>query len=96
MIRIGDKPGQEQEATSPSNCTDSTGLTSPPDPKLVSQGWERRNVTSPDRVDELRDLYESLGFEVLIQSMSPTDFGSKCNECAITACSSYVLIYTRK
>ncbi|GEM_PF-4570716 len=96
MIRIDDPNLPRQEPPAPADCTDTTGLTSPPDPELVAEGWERRNVASPDRVDEVRELYESLGFEVLVRPMSPDDFGSKCNECAVTACTSYVVIYTRK
>ncbi len=73
-----------------------TGLNAAPDPELVAAGWLRRNLSAPDRIDEARELYESLGFEVRVESLQPENFGSKCGSCAEIACQSYVLIYTRK
>lgn len=65
-------------------------------PELTGDGWERRNLVAPDRLDELRELYESLDYEVRAESLSRSDFGPSCGGCAQVACSSYVLIYTRK
>ncbi len=66
------------------------------DPLLLADGWTRRSLTAPDRVDEFRELYESMGLEVLAQSLAPADFGAKCKSCAVSACTSYVMLYTRK
>ena len=66
------------------------------DPALLAQGWERRTMTEPHRVDELRELYTSLGQEVLVQPLAAADFKASCAGCAETACDSYVLVYTRK
>ncbi len=66
------------------------------DPALVEEGWERRTMTEPGRVDELRELYASLGFEVLVQPLVRENFGASCEGCAESACTSYVLVYTRK
>lgn len=65
-------------------------------PKLEDEGWEQRTVSDPNRMEELEDLYESLGFETKITSLDPLSFGQACNECAIGACSSYVALFTRK
>ena len=65
-------------------------------PELTPDGWTRRNLVAPDRIDELRELYESLDYEVRVESLSRTDFGPGCEGCARVACQSYVLIYTRK
>jgi hypothetical protein len=68
----------------------------PADPQLVSEGWERRYLADPDRAREAIDLYESLGYEVKAQKLTPDDFGPNCGDCASVVCKSYVLIYTRK
>ena len=67
----------------------------PGDPALEAQGWKRRTMAEPARVPELTELYVSLGFEVHVQELAKENFGSSCEGCAESACSSYVLIYTR-
>jgi len=66
------------------------------DPALEAQGWERRHMVDPARAIETTELYESLGFEVLHRKLTPDDFGPQCSQCAVDACRSYVLIYTRR
>ncbi len=66
------------------------------DPKLLAQGWVRRNVTDPSRVRELTELYTLLGFEVMARELTPDDFGPVCAKCTDDVCGVYVLIYTRK
>ncbi|MAE29055.1 MAG: hypothetical protein CMJ87_08785 [Planctomycetes bacterium] len=68
----------------------------PADPELLAAGWERRTMTDATRQAELVELYESLGLEVKIQSLSADDFGPDCTACAETACTSYTVIYTRR
>ena len=65
------------------------------DPALEAQGWVRRHLVDPDRARESRELYESMGFEVLERTLSPEDFGQQCRDCASIICRSYILIYTR-
>ncbi len=72
----------------------STGVK--PDPALLEAGWVRRNLATPAQVDEVVELYSSLGFEVKVQQLGPTDFDSGCTSCALSACTSYVLVYTRR
>jgi hypothetical protein len=66
------------------------------DPALIAAGWVRRHLVDPDRARESVELYESMGFEVLVLQLTPDDFGPQCQECASIVCRSHVLIYTRK
>jgi hypothetical protein len=74
----------------------SVGIDTAGDPALLAEGWVRRNMVEPRRSEELIELYESLGLEVLVQAPEGSEFGEKCQACAVTACSSYILIYTRR
>jgi len=66
------------------------------DPDLIAQGWVRRFMADPTRAKEAVELYESMGFEVKVQELTPEDFGPNCTDCGSNLCQSYVLIYTRK
>ena len=74
----------------------SEGITILQEPELVAAGWERRTVTDPTRIDELEEVYSSLGFETCTTQMDPDSFGDACNSCAVTACSTYLALFTRK
>ncbi len=65
-------------------------------PGLAAEGWEQRTVTDPSRIAELRDLYTSLGFETMTTGLDPSSFGEACTTCAVTACATYVALFTRK
>ncbi len=66
------------------------------EPVLEAEGWERRTVTDAERIAELEDLYANLGFETTTTPLDPESFGDACTTCAVTACSAYVAIFTRK
>jgi len=66
------------------------------DPKLLAEGWERRQLADPQRAAEAIELYETLGFEVLAKELEESDFGDTCKSCAVAGCHGYVMIYTRK
>lgn len=68
----------------------------PADRKLVADGWVRRHMVDPARAAETRELYTSMGFEVIVQNLTPTDFGPHCQACALASCGAYVVVYTRK
>jgi hypothetical protein len=63
---------------------------------LASEGWERRTVTDPARIGELEELYRSLGFETMTTGLDPSSFGEACTTCAVSACSIYVALFTRR
>lgn len=66
------------------------------DPALLAEGWERRHMVGPDRIDESIEIYTSMGFEVKAQPLCAEDFAAQCKECGSVVCRSYVMIYTRK
>jgi hypothetical protein len=70
--------------------------------QLVAEGWERRFVAMEPRLSEAVQLYEEIGFEVLLDPL-PTEVelkGAGCEESGCTACfdadrERYRIIYTR-
>lgn len=83
-----------KDATAPVACSD--GILVAGAPGLIADGWEQRTVTDPTRVGDLEELYRELGFETKLVGMDPTSFGEACNTCAITACTTYVALFTRR
>lgn len=67
-----------------------------PNSELLSQGWERRFMAGPDRLEEANQLYRELGYEVLNERVLPTELNEICKACQTLACAHYVVIYTRK
>ncbi len=65
-------------------------------PLLAAEGWQRRTVTDPARIGELDELYTNLGFETTTTVLDPSSFGEACTSCAVTACTTYVALFTRK
>jgi hypothetical protein len=45
-------------------------------------GWIRRSITSPSRLEELAELYRSLGFEVRVEPLILEDIDEACTGCA--------------
>ena len=74
---------------------DCTELSVEADPRLVAEGWVRRHLADPARAEESIELYESMGYEVRAQTLSPEDFGPGCSGCAPVVGRTCVLIYTR-
>ncbi len=65
-------------------------------PGLAAAGWERRTVTDPVRIAELEELYSSLGFETMTTGLDPASVGEACTTCAVSACATYVALFTRR
>jgi hypothetical protein len=70
--------------------------------ELTDAGWERRFIASEPRLGEAVELYESIGFEVLLDPLPSEDEmkGAGCEEKGCTACfevdrERYRIIYTR-
>ena len=59
------------------------------------QGWTRRFVGAPPRLQEAVELYESLGLEVRLEPPSADDLQEFCESCA-AATTLFRVIYTRK
>ena len=58
-------------------------------------GWERRTTTDEPRLSELVELYEELGFEVMLRPISLEELGQECQECYLADPERYRTIYTR-
>jgi hypothetical protein len=59
-------------------------------------GWERRTTIDEPRLSELVELYEELGFEVLLRPVSREELGETCSECYLADPGRFKTIYTRK
>ncbi|HLF01297.1 MAG TPA: hypothetical protein VI547_04935 [Anaerolineales bacterium] len=68
----------------------------PPDPRLVAEGWERRFMADGRRLTEYAELYQSLGFEVHTEVVSPDEIGPECGDCRLIMCRQFLTLYTRK
>lgn len=67
-----------------------------PDPARVADGWERRFVTDAVRAADAVALYESLGFEVVTDSVRPEEMGGRCDACRLLVLMQFRTIYTRR
>ncbi len=82
------------EETEPVYCSE--GIRILRAPVLAEGGWKQRTVTDPSRIGELEELYTSLGFETTTTGLDPSSFGEACTTCAVTACATYIALFTRK
>lgn len=80
----------------PDGARDDNGFALRADSELVAQGWVRRHLADPARAKESVELYTAMGFEVKVRKLEPTNFGPECQDCALSACRTFVMIYTRK
>ncbi len=59
--------------------------------------WLRRSIIDNDRVSEQVEMYESIGFEVMVKDVDPEHLPKEyCKECFITNPEEYKILYTRK
>jgi hypothetical protein len=68
--------------------------------ELASRGWEKRFMADEPRLSEMKELYESIGFEVLLEPLPPKEELAACAREGCTACldvdpERYRIIYTR-
>ena len=62
---------------------------------MKNKTWIRRNIINEPRLSELVEMYESLGYEVILKDFNPEDFPSECSECMTAFPDNYKIIYTR-
>ena len=62
--------------------------------EVGEEGWKRRFIGSPPRLEESRTLYESMGLEVLLDQITEEELRSECAGCAL-ALTFFRVIYTR-
>jgi len=59
--------------------------------------WERRSIIDIDRVSEQVEMYEEIGFEVMVKDVDPENLPEEyCKECFIANPEKYKILYTRK
>jgi hypothetical protein len=68
--------------------------------ELVALGWEKRFLADEPRLSEMKEVYESIGFEVLLEPLPEKEELAHCSESGCTACldldpDRYRTIYTR-
>ncbi len=62
--------------------------------ELLQAGWVRRFAAEPPRLDEMIQLYRSLGLEVCAEPLDQGDFADDCAGCVNAAAAARV-IFTR-
>lgn len=59
-------------------------------------GWEQRTTIDEPRLSELVELYEELGFEVVLRAIDRESLGDGCSECFLHEPERFRTIYTRR
>ncbi len=62
--------------------------------QLEKEGWIKKFTIEEHRVDEYRELYESLDQEVRVEFVVPSEIEG-CSSCFEVKCDKYKVIYTR-
>ena len=62
---------------------------------LVRDGWSRRFVGGPPRLNEYVALYESLGYEVCLEPQLGGELSEECGDCTL-ALMLFRVVYTRR
>lgn len=62
--------------------------------QLAAEGWTRRFVGVPPRLNEMIELYEQLGYEVWLEPQAPEEFQEECADCTL-ALMLFRVVYTR-
>lgn len=65
------------------------------DQALGREGWQRRFVGGPPRLNEQVELYRSLGYEVRLEHLAGEEIREECGDC-ILALTVFRVVYTRK
>jgi len=65
------------------------------DEELARAGWIRRFVGGPPRLLEVREVYEMLGHEVRLETLSPEELAEECGDCRL-ALELFRVVYTRR
>lgn len=62
---------------------------------IQNNNWEKRNITDKHRVNEITEMYESLGLEVKVEKFNPDEYKAECNECMKESPEMFNVIFTR-
>ncbi len=64
------------------------------DEELAGEGWTRRFIGGPPRLQEMTELYRELGKEVLLDPLQAEELHAGCEGCVL-ALSFFRAVYTR-
>ncbi|TAH48246.1 MAG: hypothetical protein EYC68_21735 [Chloroflexota bacterium] len=62
--------------------------------ELAAEGWTRRFVGGPPRLNEMLQMYKELGFEIWLEPQAQEEFAEECADCTL-ALMLFRVIYTR-
>ncbi len=62
--------------------------------ELIAEGWTRRFVGGPPRLQEMIELYKSLGYQVWLEPQELEEFRDECEDCLL-ALALFRVVYTR-
>jgi hypothetical protein len=62
--------------------------------ELAREGWTRRFVVGPTRLNEVTSLYQELGLAVHLEPLAPDGLADDCQGCAL-ALTFFRVLYTR-
>lgn len=62
---------------------------------LHARGWSRRGILSEPRLSEMKALYDSLGFEVLLKGLDEMKLEGECCVCFTEDPDRFKVLYTR-
>jgi len=74
---------------------DVPGCASPPDAKLIAEGWVRRFIADANRVQHAIEMYQELGQEVRVEALALEQVKEECHGCLLIL-KQLKAIYTRK
>jgi hypothetical protein len=65
-----------------------------PEAELFAEGWTRRFLGGPPRLQEMIELYQALGYQVWLEPPAPEEFHDECEGCTL-ALALFRVVYTR-
>jgi len=63
--------------------------------ELEREGWVRQFTADEPRLSEAVELYDSLGYEVHLEPVTPSELMEECQPCFEVDSNRYKTIYTR-
>lgn len=63
--------------------------------ELALENWEKKTISDEPRLSEIVEMYEEIGFEVLLEPFNSEEEPG-CTDCMKVSPEKYKTIYTRK
>ena len=62
----------------------------------IKNEWVKRNITDADKVADIVETYQSMGYEVKVEDYEADSCDSDCNTCMVETPDKFKVIYTRQ